>query len=73
MSPDGMETAYMHFLILHIVEESILFCKELNLDILNVHKSNDARKLLVNAKIDDTLITLINVMHQIWKMLECDF
>lgn len=40
---------------------SILFRKELNVDILNVHKSEDARKLLVNVKIDDTLITFINV------------
>lgn len=40
---------------------SILFRKELNVDIINEHKSDDARKLLVNVKIDDTLITFVNV------------
>ena len=35
--------------------------KECNIDILNVHKSNDGRKLLVNAKIDETLLTIVNL------------
>lgn len=40
---------------------SVLFNKECNIDILNVHKSNDGRKLLVNAKIDETLLTIVNL------------
>ena len=40
---------------------SILFSKKCNIDILNVHKSNDGRKLLVNAKIEDELLTIVNV------------
>lgn len=40
---------------------SVLFNKECIIDILNVHKSNDGRKLLVNAKIDETLLTIVNL------------
>ena len=40
---------------------SILLSKKYNLDILNVHKSNDDRKLLVNGKIDDEFLTIVNV------------
>ena len=40
---------------------SILFRKEIDVNIINVHRSNDARKLLVNVKIYDNLITFINV------------
>ena len=39
----------------------ILFRKEIDINIINVHRSNDARKLLVNVKIYDNLITFINV------------
>lgn len=49
----------MHFRTLHIIEE--FFRKERNVDIPNVHLSDDVRKLQVNVKIDDTLISFINV------------
>lgn len=52
----------MHVRTLHIIEEfCLLFRKECNVDIPNVHLSDDVRKILVNVKIDDTLITFINV------------
>lgn len=52
----------MHFRTLHIIEAFFLLLrKERNVDIPNVHISDDVRKLLVNVKIDDTLITFINV------------
>ena len=38
-----------------------MFRKEIDVNIINVHRSNDARKLLVNVKIYDKLITFINV------------
>ena len=40
---------------------SILFRKGLNFDIMNIHRSNDGRKLLVNIHLDDSDITLINI------------
>ena len=40
---------------------SILFSKKYNIDILNVHNSNDGRNLLINAKIEDELFTIVNV------------
>lgn len=52
----------MHFRTLHIIEEFfLLFRKKCNVDIPNVHLSDDVRKILVNVKIEDTLITFINV------------
>ena len=38
---------------------SILFRKEIDINIIKVHRSNDARKLLINVKIYDNLITFI--------------
>ena len=38
-----------------------MFRKEIDVSIINVHSSNDVRKLLVNVKIDDNIITFINV------------
>lgn len=38
-----------------------LFRKELNVDILNVHKSDDARQSLFNVNLDDTLIIFLHV------------
>ena len=40
---------------------SILFRKNLPVDIINVHKSVDGRKLLINVKIDQNIITLVNI------------
>jgi exonuclease III len=40
---------------------SILFRKELNVHIMNIHKTNDGRKLLINLNIEDTAYTLINI------------
>lgn len=42
----GMVTSKMHFRTLHIIEEFfLLFRKECNVDIPNVHLSDDVRKL----------------------------
>ena len=38
-----------------------MFRTDIDINIINVHRSNDARKLLVNVKIYDNLITFINV------------
>ena len=40
---------------------SILFRKDLNIEIINVHKSVDARKLLVNVRYDENVFTFVNV------------
>ena len=40
---------------------SILFRKNLPLEVLNVHKSLDGRKILLNIKIDNDIITLVNI------------
>ena len=40
---------------------SILFRKDLNVEIINIHKSADARKLLVNVKYEGNIFTLVNV------------
>ena len=37
------------------------FAKNLPVDIINVHKSVDGRKLLINVKIDQNIITLVNI------------
>ena len=40
---------------------SILFKKDLPIEILNVHKSVDGRKLLVNVKYEESVFTIVNV------------
>ena len=40
---------------------SILFRKNLPVEILNVHKSLDGRKLLINIKLENDTITLVNI------------
>ena len=40
---------------------SILFIKDMNVEIINIHKSADARKLLVNVKYEGNIFTLVNV------------
>ena len=40
---------------------SILFRKDLNIEIINVHKYVDARKLLVNVRYDENVFTFVNV------------
>jgi exonuclease III len=40
---------------------SILFRNNLVHEILNIHKSIDGRKLLVNIKFDDKIITIVNI------------
>lgn len=43
---------------------SVLFIEECNIDNLNVHTSNDGRKPLVNAKIYETLLTIVTYISQ---------
>ena len=40
---------------------SILFRKNLVYEILDIHRSNDGRKLLVNLKFDGKIITIVNI------------
>ena len=40
---------------------SIIFKKDLPIEILNVHKSVDGRKLLLNVKYEDSVFTIVNV------------
>jgi hypothetical protein len=40
---------------------SILFRKELDVHIMNIHKTDNGRKLLINLNIEDTAYTLINI------------
>ena len=40
---------------------AILFSSVLNVSIVNTHKSNDGRKLLVNAKLNDKMFTFVNL------------
>ena len=40
---------------------SVLFRKNLPVEILNVHKTIDGRKILIKIKIDNDIITLVNV------------
>ena len=44
-----------------IVEVSVFFChKKIDVKILNVHKSNDGRRLLVNVELGEETLTLVN-------------
>lgn len=45
----------------HSKGTAILFKKELQLEIVNTHKSDDSRIILVNCKIEDKIITLVNI------------
>lgn len=40
---------------------SILFRKELDVQILNTHKSEDARKVLVNVKLIDEILSFVSI------------
>ena len=40
---------------------SVLFKKDLPVQILNVHRSIDGRKLLINVKFEDKTFSLVNV------------
>lgn len=40
---------------------SVLFKKDLDIDIINRHSSNDGRKILINVKIGETDLTLVNI------------
>ena len=45
----------------HSKGTAILFSKNINLDLLNVHRSDDGRMILANIKIEDKNMTLINI------------
>lgn len=40
---------------------SILIRKDLELEVLAIHRSNDCRKLLINVKISDMELTFVNI------------
>ena len=40
---------------------TILFRKDLNVDIINIHKSADGRKLLINATYEQNIFTFVNI------------
>ena len=62
MTRDGMEPPYIVLAIHRIVEEfQSYFIKIFQYELLNCHKSIDGRRLLVNIKVDDNIITIVNI------------
>lgn len=45
----------------HSKGTAILIRKNLNSEILNIHKSEDGRIVLINVKIEDKILSLINI------------
>ena len=52
---------------------SILFRKQLPIEILNIHRSRDGRRLLVNIRYEENVFTLVNIYAPNQIKERCDF
>jgi exonuclease III len=52
---------------------SILFRKQLPGEILNIHRSKDGRRLLVNTRFEENVFTLVNIYARNQIKERCDF